>query len=307
MVGCQERVWTRERARREGVSLQRLTGGVEFVRAAPGHYLEACWADDLSSRCAAVQMAAPRAVVSHWTALALSGLPTPSGPGGALHVTVPGAGSRPTWSGVVAHRADSLPAYVVDGVVVSGAVRSWCDSAALVAASGAGRPDPTRPRDRRRPDLADLVAAGDALAARRATTLRDIAIVLAGRPRGRGVRPARRASLLLDPRAESPQESRLRVVLTLAGQAPPAVQHEVRSPSGSFVARVDLAYPEARLAVEYDGDHHRDRKQWRHDLARRERLEALGWRVVVVTAADLRPDPAGLVARVRAALAARCP
>lgn len=302
-----QRVWTRERARRQGVARERLTGGVEFVRVVPGHYLEACWADDLASRCAAVQVAEPRGALSHWTALALHALPTPAAGDGPIHLTVPAAVSPPKWSGVVGHRADRLPTYSVDGLVVSGAVRSWCDAAALVAGPGSGRHD-TRVRDRSRPDrvdLADLVAAGDVLAARRPTTLRDIRIVLGTRPGGRGAGVARTAAELLDARAESPQESRLRVVVALAGLAPPAVQHEVRTPSGTFVARVDLAWPGARLAVEYDGDHHRDRQQWRKDLARRERLDALGWRVVVVTAADLRADPAGVVARVGAALAGR--
>jgi very-short-patch-repair endonuclease len=142
---------------------------------------------------------------------------------------------------------------------VSGAVRAWCDCAALVAAVPGTR--------QVRPDLADLVAAGDALAARRTTTLRDISLVLGTRAGGRGARVARQASRLLDARAESPPESRL-------------------------------------LAVEYDGDHHRERRQWRRDLARRERLEAQGWRVVVITAADLLSNPAAVVARVRAALTA---
>ena len=73
---------------------------------------------------------------------------------------------------------------------------------------------------------------------------------------GRGVRRGavrmRQAVALSDGRAESPPESRLRVLLALAG-IPAVPQHTVRDGSGQFVARVDLAYPDRRIAIEYDG------------------------------------------------------
>lgn len=171
----------------------------------------------------------------------------------------------------------------IRGLPVAGAARSWCDVAML------------------RPDLHDLVAAGDALARRRSTAVRDIGLVLAQRPGGRGVAVAREALALLDRRAESPQESRLRVLLTVGGLPPPAVNHVVRDGDGRHLARVDLAWPAQRLAVEYDGERHRGRDQWLHDLRRREALQRAGWRMIVVVAADLRA-PEQLIRRVRAAL-----
>lgn len=330
-MGLEDRVWTRQRARDEGVPRGRLTGGLEFVRVAPGCYVEACWAEDLLTRAAGVLQAAPGALLSHWTALAAHGLPVPSSVTGTVHVTVPPHGTRPRWAGVEGHRSSTLTAYVVDGLRVTGAVRSWCDAAALVSEGGgpggdldlgrgrtgaaagrvrlAGRVDLADrvdlARATGRADLADLVAAGDALLARRPGTVVDVRNQLSLRPAGRGTAVAERAVRLLDGRAESPQESRLRVLLAGSDLPAPVVQHEVRDRSGSFVARVDLAYPAARLAVEYDGDHHRGRAQWRHDLARRERLELLGWRVVVVVAADLLGDPGSVMDRVRRALASR--
>lgn len=294
-VGLDERVWTRQRARRDGVSVRRLTGGQEFVRVAPAVYVEACWAEDLATRCAGVLRAAPTAVLSHWTALAVHGLPVPGAGLDAIHVTVPVGNARPRWSGVVGHRSGSVRPFLVDGLPVSGAVRAWCDAAALLAGPGL-----TPGADA---DLADLVAAGDALWSRRPSTRQDVGNQLTLRPGGRGAALARQALALLDPKAESAPESRLRVLLHLAGIAAPVAQHVVRRASGEFVARVDLAYPAARVAVEYDGDHHRGRRQWQQDLARRERLEGLGWRVVVVTAADLLGSPSSVVARVRAAVA----
>ena len=328
-MGVQDRVWTRARARREGVSRGRLTGGSEFVRVVPGAYLEACGADDPLSRAAAVLHAAPAAVLSHGTTLLAHGLPVPVAGADLVHVTVPAGGSRPRWPGTVAHRSATLRPFDVQGLRATGAVRAWCDAAALV------RDDPgpwADPRDgRRRPvgpvgpvgsvgtgprvgrwtvptgggDLADLVAAGDRLLAGRPGMRVDVRNQLSLRPGGRGTAVAERAVVLLDGRAESPQESRLRVLMHLAGLPDPVAQHEVRDRCGRLVARLDLAYPSARLAVEYDGDHHRDRGQWRQDLVRRERLEAQGWRVVVVVGADLLGDPASVVARVRAALAQR--
>lgn len=284
-VRWEELVWTRERAEREGVPRERLTGGEEFVRVVRGRYLEAAWAHDLRARCAAVLDAAPAgACISHWTALRLHRLPVPTLLTDEIQVTVERPRAVPSGPGVRGHRTGSMPVFRVDGIPATGAVRSWCDAAALA------------------PDLADLVAAGDALARRRATTARDISIVLDSRPRGRGSAVTRTALGLLDARAESPQESRLRVVLTLAGLAPPAVNHVVRDSAGRHVARVDLAWPDQRVAVEYDGDHHRERPQWREDIIRREALERLGWVVVVVVAADLHGSVDRLVARIRARL-----
>jgi very-short-patch-repair endonuclease len=69
------------------------------------------------------------------------------------------------------------------------------------------------------------------------------------------------------------------------------------------VARVDFAWPERRVAVEYDGAWHAEPGRFARDRQRLNRLQAAGWRVVFVTAADLyRPDE--LLARIAAALAA---
>jgi len=70
-----------------------------------------------------------------------------------------------------------------------------------------------------------------------------------------------------------------------------------------FVARVDFAWPDKKVAVEYDGLWHAEPGQFARDRRRLNRLRAAGWRVVFVTAADLR-DPAGLLAAIADALAA---
>ena len=75
-------------------------------------------------------------------------------------------------------------------------------------------------------------------------------------------------------------ETRLRLVL-IAGRLPwPVTQYRVTSPDGRFVARLDLAYPQHRLGVEYEGDHHRGRHAYQRDLRRVNALRACGWTVL---------------------------
>ena len=69
-----------------------------------------------------------------------------------------------------------------------------------------------------------------------------------------------------------------------------------------MVARVDFGWPEQRVAVEYEGRWHGEPQQVARDRARLNRLTAAGWRVVFVTAEDLR-EPARVIARIAAALA----
>jgi very-short-patch-repair endonuclease len=107
---------------------------------------------------------------------------------------------------------------------------------------------------------------------------------------------------LADARSESPMETRLRLLLTDAGIAPPAVQFEVRDRLGTLLARADLAWPAARLAVEYDGDHHREQQQFRHDLERLNHLRLAGWTVLRFTANDVFDRPAETVRMVHAIL-----
>ncbi|MCZ2825194.1 MULTISPECIES: endonuclease domain-containing protein [unclassified Modestobacter] len=123
---------------------------------------------------------------------------------------------------------------------------------------------------------------------------------LAGRATGAGSRRARQACALADGLAESPQETRLRLVIVRGGLPAPVAQLRVVH-EGRFVARVDFGWPVQRVAVEYDGLWHAEPGQFARDRARLNRLQAAGWRVVFVTAADLK-DPPRLIATIAAAL-----
>jgi hypothetical protein len=104
-------------------------------------------------------------------------------------------------------------------------------------------------------------------------------------------------------RTDSAPEVETAQILEAAGLGRPERQYEVRA-AGRFVAQVDLAYPDARIAFEYDSDTWHAGVRRRHrDADRRNRLRAAGWTVIEVTPAQLR-DPASLVDLVRRLLAA---
>jgi Protein of unknown function (DUF559) len=103
------------------------------------------------------------------------------------------------------------------------------------------------------------------------------------------------------PGADSPKESQSRLVIVAAGLPEPVVQFEVWV-DGVRRAVIDLAYPELKIAIEYEGDHHRtDAAQWAKDIRRQELLESLGWIVIRVTKGELRRGGRELVERVRRA------
>ncbi|MER7891811.1 DUF559 domain-containing protein [Micromonospora sp. NPDC094482] len=119
-----------------------------------------------------------------------------------------------------------------------------------------------------------------------------------------GGRRARWVFALADPGAQSPPESHLRVRLVLAGLPRPVVQHPVRLPAG-LVLHPDLAWPEYRVAVEYDGQWHADPERLHTDRRRLNQLVAAGWLVLHVTSRRMHQDFPGVLREVRAALSAR--
>ncbi|MEU8260894.1 hypothetical protein AB0C02_09780 [Micromonospora sp. NPDC048999] len=119
-----------------------------------------------------------------------------------------------------------------------------------------------------------------------------------------GGRRARWVFGLADARAESPAESALRVRLVLAGLPRPLAQHPVCLLSG-LVLHPDLAWPEFRVAVEYDGHWHADPDQLHRDRRRLNQLVTAGWLVLHVTSRRLHHEFPAVVREVRAALASR--
>ncbi|MEJ1088761.1 DUF559 domain-containing protein [Microbacterium sp. Mu-80] len=135
-------------------------------------------------------------------------------------------------------------------------------------------------------------------------TREDIAdrLVVWGRFPGCGT--IRAALALARDGAESPKETETRMLLVERGLPEPVVQYQVYD-GWRQIARVDLAYPDLKIAIEYEGDGHRtSKKQWRRDIQRQRDLEDRGWIVIRLTQQDLTEADA-VIARIRNAIATR--
>jgi len=157
----------------------------------------------------------------------------------------------------------------------------------------------------RRKHLIDNVVRVDALM--RATGLKTSDVEpLVDRHRGaRGLKQLRRVLTMVDGGAESPYETKTRLMLVAGGLPRPQTQIEVRGDWGTILARIDMGWEEWKVGVEFDGAHHwTDPLQRTWDIDRLAELEARGWRIIRVSADLLRKRPAIVLARVRDALTA---
>ncbi len=209
---------------------------------------------------------------SHLTAARLWRLPLPSDwhRDEPLHVMRDGTPLRRT--GVIGHRGLSSREHErLRGLPVTSPVDTWAD---LAAVPGMG--------------VDDLVIAGDAFATRDAGLLAPM-VKASQRVGRRGGRALREAGALLRVGSGSAMETRARLAFLRAGLPEPELNAELFAEDGHFVARVDFLWREARVVVEYEGDHHRtNRRQWQGDIQRTRLLESMGWRVIRITNADLR-------------------
>ncbi|MFC7673543.1 endonuclease domain-containing protein [Mycolicibacterium sp. GCM10028919] len=153
-------------------------------------------------------------------------------------------------------------------------------------------------------DATQAIPILDALFNSRGLKHGDVSAVADAHPGVRGVASLRAMLPNVDGGAESPQETRLRLILVAAGLPRPETQ--IRFPE--LHVRVDMGWREWKVAVEYDGvQHWADPRQRSWDIERIALLEAAGW-VVVRVSADMMSRPGLIVARVRDKLRARgCP
>lgn len=149
------------------------------------------------------------------------------------------------------------------------------------------------------------IAAVDALLRATRTSVTDLHRLIDGHRGDKGVRRARAVLDLVDPGAESPRETWVRLLIVRAGLPRPDTQIPVYDEYGQLIARIDMGWEAAKTAVEYDGDHHwTSRTQMTRDIRRTDHLHALGWIVIRVTADD---TPATILWRIESALASRAP
>ncbi|WP_374457061.1 hypothetical protein [Nocardioides sp.] len=217
------------------------------------------------------------AFASHASAARVWRVPVQTRPG--EHVTVPDQGHRLRRAGVTTHHRPGAATVVRDGVRVSTLVDLFVELADELS-------------------LVELVVAGDWMVRRhhvRVKALRRAAKTATGTH----ARLARQAARYVRAKVDSPMETRLRMLIVLAGLPEPEVNMSVRTVDGEVVRRFDLCWPEVRVIVEYDGRHHVERiEQWEADLDRREEIDDDEWRILVVVASGIYGDPGRTVRRV---------
>jgi hypothetical protein len=280
------------RAEAEALGLsRRVLQGQRFVRLFDDVYATTAIANDLLVRAKAIQLVNPTAALSHDSAAEHYGLPLPSRI--RSHVTVPRGRLRsitptPARGGtrVCVHETLRPEVWTHDGWLVTIPERTFTDLGQTLG-------------------LLDLVAAGDALV-RRGLTTPEALVDAAQSTRRPGARLARRASGLVRLRVDSATETRLRLLVVLAGLPEPETGLDIYDRHGAWIARPDLSYLKYRIAIEYDGRHHAESdRQWAKDIGRREHYDRAGWRVIVVTATHLYRQPGPTVMRILDALRER--
>jgi hypothetical protein len=281
------RLLTNRAARDLGISRHALAGP-HFLSVMTGVHVDKTVDVDLRLRCAAAVLVMPEtAVFSHWSAVALLGGPSMGGPAW-LEVTVPSATCRPRRPELRGRRRCLPPSHVIErsGFPLTSPARTFLDLAEATSRDG-------------------LVAVGDWLLHKGLSTDEALQDFLNSCGRYHGIVKARAAALLLDGGADSPPESLLRMKLLDAGLPPPRVNVDVFDDLGGWIARPDLSYEGAKIAIEYEGVHHLNPDQYRRDTQRDQLMAGLGWVVLRATARDLRPGSSTLIDSIRALLAAR--
>lgn len=145
----------------------------------------------------------------------------------------------------------------------------------------------------------------DALLNTTRCTVEDVKVIAGRYPKARGIRRLRATLELADGGAESPQETRLRLIPVRAGLPRPVTQIPVANERGRIVRRIDMGWPRWKVGVEYDGEQHwKDPAVHEADIDRLEFLASKGWLIVRVSARHMRA-PSAVVQRARDAVESR--
>jgi hypothetical protein len=236
---------------------------------------------DLLGRLAALDVFAGRRMVACMgTAASLYGFDTEDV--STVHVLDPGVRMRPTY-GLMVHQRHGAPLRKIAGRLST--APAW-------TAIEVARELP-RPR---------ALATLDAALRSTACTPAELAAAVKEQAGRRGIVATRELAPLADPRSESAMESEARLLMYDGGVPTPQLQYDIRDNRG-HVWRTDFAWPEARLAAEYDSiAWHAGRPEMLRDRAKVACLQEIGWTVVSMTVDDIRYDGGALVYRINTLL-----
>ncbi len=239
--------------------------------------------------------ASPGTWISHSTAARLHGLVLPPwlGTSNDLHLSKAAGTAEARRKGIVGHKMTFFPGEIEsDGELVMGTrARTWLDMARVLP-------------------LADLVCMGDQIIriprpefdgrSKPYATIGQLRAMLERHKNLQGIVRAREALELMRVGSDSAPETLLRLAMLNAGLPEPDLQLKLWSSRNSPSA--DAGYRERRIALQYDGAHHRDPEQMHSDRRRDKAFEAAGWMVLVFTDEDLADGFQGAVRQIRSAL-----
>ncbi|MDQ6753105.1 MAG: endonuclease domain-containing protein [Actinomycetota bacterium] len=280
---------------------RRRTRDPQLVTASRG--IRVPWGVDqeLVDRLRPVLALTPDGVASHCTAAVLWRIPLPRALQRAfeLHITRPAGHCRTQRRGIVGHSATLGlgDVRVIRGIRVTSPLRTWLDLADIL-------------------DLDDLIAAGDHLVCEHyrifqqprlpLVPLPELAAAVLAETRRRGIRLARAATEEIRVGADSVPETKMRLALVRAGLPQSTLNFVVKDATGQHISWPDLAHPEFKVAVEYDGAHHRSPRQKEIDDGRDHQMAQLGWRQVRISSGLIAAfGDTATVQRVTEALTAR--
>lgn len=234
---------------------------------------------------AALALHPATAYASHHSAAQFYGLPVPHDP--RVHVTVLAAEDRRHHRGIRCHVTTREPQLIEhDGLRVSHPFQMFIELAGVL-------------------DLVNLVVVGDALV--KMFELAPERLVEHCRTSERHhAGAALLASSYVRSGVDSPMETRLRMLIVLAGLPEPTVNHKLYDENGKPRRRLDLSYLAIKLIVEYDGRQHAESiEQWGKDIERREEFDDDEWRILVVRSDGIYQHPERTLERIRRQLVAR--
>lgn len=266
-----------------------LVGAGRLIRAHAGRELE------LAERARVLCTATPDAWVSHETAALLCGLGLPPWLGNEprIHLSKPHSLPRVRRAGIIAHRVRMIPGEVVeiDGIRVTGPARTWLDLAHELP-------------------LPYLVALGDQLIRIPRPELEfrsapfaykeGLRLLIRQHPNMKGVEKARLALDEMRVGSDSFPETFLRLAILDAHLPEPELQLRL-DPDDPRSPAADLGYRKYRIAVQYDGEHHRSREQQSRDNRRDEFFINAGWSYFKPNADDLADGFLDLISRMKQA------
>jgi hypothetical protein len=236
---------------------------------------------------------------SHATAFTLWSFPgfLPGADDAITHISRPDTMAIPRRAGVRGHRGQFFEDEIVslNGLLVTSRTRTWLDCA-------------------RKMSIDELTVVADHLLrvprpefegrSEPYATLENLADMLDRHWGTPGIRKARLALEQARVGSDSGPETRLRLALENAGLPEPNLNVPADLRAG-VVRQADLAYPEQKVAVEYDGDGHSEAAQIVRDIAREEDFARAGWVVVRISKRHMENDARAAVAKVRSALMSR--